>query len=167
MSFRCASCGELHDFPFAFGSDAPAYWRPDYEAEGRGVLGAENCEIDEHRFVRGRVCIPVVDADTEFEWGVWVSLSETNYERMLELWHTPGREHEPAYFGWLSTDLPLYEPSTLLLKSMVKTSPLGERPRVELEQTEHPLAVEQREGIRLERVREIALVLLHPDADVA
>ncbi len=51
----------------------------------------------------------------------WVTLSEANYERMLELWDTPGREHEPPYFGWLSTELPTYPPSTLNLKTMVHT----------------------------------------------
>ncbi len=162
-SFRCARCGELHDLPFAFAWDAPAYWRPELVEERRGVLGEENCEIDDHFFVRGRIRIPVVDADEDFEWGVWVTLSETNYERMLELWKTPDREREPAYFGWRSTEVPVYERSTLSLKTMVHTQPVGERPLIELEATDHPLAVEQREGITLERVREIALALLHPD----
>ena len=149
--------------PFAFATEAPAYWRPEFEEQGRGVLGDENCEIDDDFFVRGRIRIPVNDADEDFEWGVWVTLSEANYERMLELWSTPGREAEPAYFGWLSTELPIYEPSTLNLQTMVHTRPVGERPLIELEPTDHPLAVEQREGITLERVREIALEVLHPE----
>jgi hypothetical protein len=32
-----------------------------------------------------------------------------------------------------------------------------------LEPTEHPLAVEQREGVTMARVREIAEMLLHPN----
>jgi hypothetical protein len=43
----------------------------------------------------------------------------------------------------------------------VHTRPVGERPFVELEPTEHPLAVEQRTGITLDRVREIAATVLH------
>jgi hypothetical protein len=39
---------------------------------------------------------------------------------------------------------------------------LGERPSVELEPTSHPLAVEQRNGITVARVHEIAETLLHP-----
>ncbi|HET9282637.1 MAG TPA: DUF2199 domain-containing protein [Candidatus Angelobacter sp.] len=35
------------------------------------------------------------------------------------------------------------------------------RPRIELQPTEHPLAVEQRTGIIIERVQEIAAALLH------
>jgi hypothetical protein len=80
----------------------------------------------------------------------------------MDLWSTPGREQEPAYFGWLSTELPTYPVSTLNLKTHVHTDQVGTRPHVVLEPTEHPLAVEQRTGITMQRVREIAEVLLHP-----
>jgi hypothetical protein len=40
--------------------------------------------------------------------------------------------------------------------------PVGQRPLVELEPTEHPLAVEQRQGISMQRVQAIAEALLHP-----
>jgi hypothetical protein len=161
-SFRCTHCGESHELAFAYHSDAPDYWQPEYEQEGRGVLGDENCEIEDNFFVRGRICIPVVDTDEHFEWGVWVSLAEPNYRRMLELWDTPGRETEPPYFAWLSSEVTVYEPSTLNLKAMVHTRPVGERPVIELEPTDHPLAVEQREGITLDRVGELAVKLHHP-----
>jgi hypothetical protein len=70
------------------------------------------------------------------------------------------RRRENVHFGWLSTSLPLY-PETLCLKTNAHTRPLGHRPFIELEPTDHPLAVEQREGITRARVREIAEVLLH------
>ncbi|MGW5778962.1 DUF2199 domain-containing protein [Streptomyces sp. NPDC003863] len=43
----------------------------------------------------------------------------------------------------------------------VHTRPIGERPLVELEPTDHVLAVEQRAGITMDRVREIAKALLY------
>lgn len=46
-----------------------------------------------------------------------------NFARALSLWTTAGREREQPYFGWLSTDLPLYQPSTLSLKARVRTQP--------------------------------------------
>ena len=42
------------------------------------------------------------------------------------------------------------------------TSPIGERPWIELEPTDRPLAVDQRDGISYERVVAIASQLLHP-----
>ena len=110
----------------------------------------------------GAVVIPVTDAaGTEFDWGVWVSLSRDSFTRALSLWSAPGREREQPYFGWMSTELPLYRPSTLSLKTRVHTQAVGQRPLIELEPTDHPLAVEQRTGITLARVQEIAEMLLH------
>jgi hypothetical protein len=90
-----------------------------------------------------------------------VSLSRDSFTRALSLWTTPGREREQPYFGWMSTELPLYQPSTLSLKTRVHTQAVGQRPLIELEPTDHPLAVEQRTGITLARVQEIAETLLH------
>jgi hypothetical protein len=78
----------------------------------------------------------------------------------MQLWETPGRETEPPYFGWLSTLLPGY-PDTVQLKTNVHTRAVGRRPFIELEATDHPLAVEQREGITWDRVVEISEIVLH------
>lgn len=111
----------------------------------------------------GLIEIPVTDTGEVFTWGVWISLSEEKFARMTQLWNTPGRETEPAYFGWLSTELPIYSPTTINLKTNLHTRPLGERPVVELEPTDHPLAVEQRTGITRARVQHLAETLLHPE----
>jgi hypothetical protein len=96
-----------------------------------------------------------------FEWGVWVSLSRQNYERMADLWTSPGRENEPDYFCYICSDLPTYDPSTCLLKGRLHTRPVGERPIVELESTDHPLAREQREGITMPHIQQIEEYSLH------
>lgn len=152
--FRCEACGGWHDaLPFSYHASAPAYWRPELERDEASELAEDQCIIEgEHFFVRGLIRLPVLDADQDFEWGVWVSLSEQNFARMDELWGTQGREAEPPYFGWLSSDLPAYEEPTLSLGTEVHTRPVGLRPLVELEPTDHPLAVEQRDGITVARV---------------
>ncbi len=164
ISYVCGRCGRRHDgIPFSYGSDAPAYWSDALAAEDTSQLTAEQCVIQrEHFFVRARIVIPVLDADAEFDWGVWVTLSQSNFKQMNEVWTSPGREDEPPYFGWLSTEIPIYQPTTLNLKTHIYTQPVGQRPLVELEPTDHPLAVEQRTGITLARVQQIAEELLHP-----
>lgn len=102
------------------------------------------------------------DSEDLFSWGVWVSLSETNFARMRDLWESPKREQEPPYFGWLSTELPVYTRSTLPLKTHLQTRAVGLRLLIELETTDHPLAVEQREGVTISRVHEIANRLMGP-----
>ena len=49
-------------------------------------------------------------------------------------------------FGWFSNSLPGY-PETLSLKCMLHARPGGLRPLIELEATDHPLSVAQRQGI--------------------
>jgi hypothetical protein len=131
-----------------------------------GDLSSDQCIIDPDRFfIRGSIEIPVVDGDGPFVWGVWVSLSETNFKRASDRWLDPNRMEEPAYFGWLCNSLPGY-PETLSLKTSVHTRAAGIRPFVELEPTEHPLAVEQRDGITMARVIEIGEIAMHHNATV-
>jgi hypothetical protein len=162
-SFVCGRCGERHDgAPFAYGLDAPAFWNDSVATEDNSVLEEELCVIGgEFFYVRARIVLPVSDADNDFEWGVWVSLSQPNFIRMIQRWDLPGREAEQPYFGWLSSEIPVYEPTTLELKTHVHTEPVGRRPHLLLEPTEHPLAVEQRTGISVARVQQIAEELHH------
>jgi hypothetical protein len=165
--FTCATCGQFHDqLPLCFGPSAPAAWfsLPETERDARADLSSDQCIIDgEKFFVLGRIVLPINGYTEPFVWLAWVSLSEQNFRRASELWHKAGREREPAYFGRLQSALP-YEPSTLNLKTMVNTQPVGERPIIELEVTDHPLSVEQRDGITLHRAQEIAERLLHGNA---
>lgn len=163
---ECVCCGEHADGPpMAYAPTDPPGWEPEYELREDSFLTGEQCMIkDEHFYVRAVVRLPVTDAEEDFDWGVWVSLSETSFDRMHERWDDPDRTEEPPYFGWLCTELP-YAESTLLLKTHVHTQPVGTRPLVELEPTDHPLAVEQREGITMARVREFAEILMGPPAE--
>lgn len=57
-----------------------------------------------------------------------------------------------------------YKPSTLNLKALVHTQPVGERPLIELEETDHPISVEQHRGITMARVQQIAESGIRPGA---
>ncbi len=165
--YDCRSCGEYHDqLPMHYGAEAPIQWyslAPE-EVEQRSLISRDQCIIDDQFFfVVGNLEIPVIGSKERFSWDVWVSLSSQSFARVCELWEQPGRESEPPYFGWLSTSLPGY-PDTVNLKTMVQTREVGRRPLVELEPIDHPLAIEQREGITMARVQEIAELVLHGQA---
>jgi hypothetical protein len=98
--------------------------------------------------------------ETAFFNGAWVSLSKKNFQRMFELWHDPKLLSEPPYFGWLSNSIDPY-PETLNLKTSVSSRVITQRPFIALEATAHPLAVEQRNGISIDRVQEMAELRLH------
>jgi hypothetical protein len=104
--------------------------------------------------------VPIVGTAARFTWAVWGSLSQTSYRSLfLRLGRAKG-EAGP-YFSWLCTELPvaLY-PSTALLKAHVYERGKGRRALMVLEPTEHPLAVEQRDGISVARARELATALV-------
>ena len=161
--FKCATCGEIHrDIP-SFGADRPLtyYEVPEQEREARCRCGSDDCVIDEKWFfVRGCIEIPVHGTDEPFVWGVWVSLSQESYKKWVEVFDQEKRSHIGPFFGWLNTLLKPY-PDTQNLKTKVHLRDHGIRPFVELEPTEHPLAVEQREGIPKERVAEIFSMMMH------
>jgi hypothetical protein len=162
--FLCERCGGWHSGPpMSWDVEAPAYWpgsRGSIKAESN-FLDSDFCAIEDNDFfIKGNLEIPVQGLVDKFVWCVWVSLSNVNFERARTLVHEPARTREPSYFGWLSSSLPIY-PETLKLKTNVHTRAVGIRPFVELERTVHPLAIEQREGITMARVREIATLMHH------
>ncbi len=164
--YHCHRCGQHHgDLPLHYGFHAPAYWYgvPEDERSRRCLLSSNQCVIDEeHFFIVGNLELPIIGSEDRFSWDLWVSLSADNFARAFKLWVQPGRESEPPYFGWLSSSVPGY-PETLSLKTMIHTRPVGVRPLIELEPTDHPLAVEQRDGITWERVQQIAETILRDE----
>jgi hypothetical protein len=161
---RCRECGTLlPDVPLCYGADAPwaALGVSDADFEKRVDLTPDQCVVDEeHFFIRGHIEIPVIGSHDVFAWSVWCSLSEKSFLHVSERWFEAERVHDLPYFGWLMTSLPIY-PETLHLKTSIQSREVGRVPLVTLEPSDHPLAVEQRNGISLARVEEIAHLLLH------
>jgi hypothetical protein len=168
--WRCHTCGELHHgLPLDWGFDAPAYWHwLTDEQRAEGELTSDVCVFNDgyqdNFCIRGILEIPLVDRDGIFGYGVWTTLSEANFERTMELWDDSGRVNEPPYFGWLANRLPGY-PETLSLKLDVRTRSIELRPSLHLHESDHLLAVEQRDGITFERVLEIAELNMHEALD--
>jgi len=147
----------------SFGSHKPLsyYEVPEAERESRCDCGTDDCVIDEEWFfVRGCIEIPVVGEEEPFVWGVWVSLSKESYEKWIKCFDEKKRSYIGPFFGWLNAWLKPY-PDTMNLKTQVYLRDDGIRPYIELEPTDHPLAIEQREGITKERVAELYSEMMH------
>lgn len=168
MKFRCSRCGQFHDLSeISFGTDAPIQWHLLSEPERENSeLCEEQCVIESadgrHFFIRTCLDIPIQNSSASFTWGVWVSLSEESFLEMAAHWDDPARTSCGPYFGWLCTKVPEY-PDTVFLKTRVHQRPVGTRPRVELEPTDHPLALHQREGISQALLSRIVMNVLHAE----
>jgi hypothetical protein len=137
------------------GFDKPDYYWgvPEEERNERVELTSDTCIIDsEDFFIRGVVEIPVHEYPEVFGFGVWISLKQENFASYLE--HFDSIKIGP-FFGWLSTSISYYKDETLSLKTMAHFRGAGVRPRIEVEPGDHPLAVDQQEGITLAKAWEI------------
>lgn len=83
-----------------------------------------------------------------FAYGVWASLSEQSYLEARRLYAEDAAGG--PFFGWFMNSIGTF-PETYALKLRSHFRPKL-RPSLELEPTEHPLAVAQREGVSLATV---------------
>jgi hypothetical protein len=150
----------------AFGPDAPQNWFgiPEADRATRADLTDAICIIDETEFyIRGCVEIRVRDSSKPFVWVVWVSVSQDSFHYIVDRWNSPDLpipQGEPPRFGWLSNWIEGYpEPTEIRCHVFLRSGNM--RPRIVLQPTDYPLAVEQRHGITLDRVKEIAAGLGH------
>lgn len=125
-------------------------------------LSTDFCVLNgEHFFVRAVLELPIRGGDGErFGFGVWSSLSRDNFLRYVETFDGGEQGALGPWFGWFSSRLKGY-PETLSLKCRLHPSNGRQRPRVELEPTSHPLAVEQQHGVTFDRVLELFAINGH------
>ncbi len=157
-AWTCKCCGRSFDIlPMDYATVAPSNWfaLPEAERAARARLSADVCIIDGKEFyVRGCIEIPVAGCPEMLVQGVWVSVSEESFLHILKRWDSPADDDEPPRFGWLCNWIKGYpEPQDVRCRVFLRSGNL--RPRIVLEATDYPLAIEHRQGITLERVKEI------------
>jgi hypothetical protein len=165
QDFLCSICNEHHPLSTSYSIKVPTATLaiPKDKIDSRVVITPDQCVIDNRDFyIRGRIPIPIHGLEEPFIWGVWAEVSPKNFLRTNELWNTPGREDEPPFPAYLNSEIPIFGP-TINLELDVQTQPVGRRPHFFIKDPNHPLAREQREGISLERLQEIAEQILHPE----
>jgi hypothetical protein len=163
FSFTCASCDEIHEGSPSFSFRAPAPYLGQPEAvQDAGHLGTDLCRYEDadgpHFFVRVVLEVPIQGIADPFLWGVWVSLSEANYQRYVDTYDAP--DTSDRYFGWFCNTLPWY-PDSLNLKTEVHPRANKQRPFILLEESAHPLSVDFHQGISVARAQEIAEAVMH------
>src|ERR1043166_5940546 len=109
--FVCRTCCQHHNgLPWSFSVPTPVHydsisrWLRWYRCRSLGNPNDPDLWIidDKYFYIRGQLDVQITDTGGVFSWGVWVSLSSSTFERILEVWDMPGRETQPPSFGWLS-----------------------------------------------------------------
>ncbi|HEX2751610.1 MAG TPA: DUF2199 domain-containing protein [Alphaproteobacteria bacterium] len=164
--YKCGSCDLWHEGSPSFAYDSPYHYDILSAADKKQFARIDDdfCVIDHPEgtqpdyFVRCTVEIPIHGYAEGFLWGVWVSLSADNYkhyEDMLDGAFAP----DTSYFGWFCNKLEGY-PDTLLLKCKVHPQQ-DHRPKLILEETDHPLSVHFHHAMTPEQAVALAEMLLH------
>ncbi|WP_081909383.1 DUF2199 domain-containing protein [Flavobacterium sp. ASV13] len=153
-TYKCSCCGEIfNQMPLCFGNEFPAYYFtiPPKEREKRIEYGGSWCYIDEEFFFhQGRLTIPIIDYHEDLVFNVWTTISEDNFCLRMDLWEDPNRVNQEPYFGWMQTNVPTYG-ETLSLKSIAIEQGLDLIPEIRMIEENHPLTIDQENGITLEK----------------
>lgn len=163
IRFRCRSCAEWHEGVPDLAFDLPDMIHAMDAAERarRARITSDSVELDgAHFFVRGVLMVPVLGEDMALGLGAWSTLSPASYARYSETFDDDDQGRVGPFFGWFANRVPGY-PDTLGLKCSVQPQDGNQRPRLTLEPGDHPLAIEQRAGITLERLEDILGRALH------
>jgi hypothetical protein len=162
---KCSCCGSDSGPIYSFFARYPDLYLdiPENERSDRVIVGTDNFIIDDYRFVLGTVDIPIIGTNNHLCWGIWCSVSLNSYERIEAMWNDPNRESCKPYFGWVSNELLPYS-STTNLRALVYFRPLGFKFRIQIEPTEHQLALDQNTGITQDRMLKLVAKVASQDA---
>lgn len=154
---KCAFCGEDHPID----SLELSYRRPDDaaslaedERSERVQENADLCIIDGKRFfVRGVLPLPVEECERPYNLGVWVEVSQPDFERIYALWDEPNQVNEPRFSAVLANNIDGLPPTVRLAAELELTGPTT-RPGVHVALADHPLYEEQNAGVSPHRAHE-------------
>ena len=164
----CPLCGDVHDLSdlqVGFAKPDAYFAVPVDERETRVKMTADLAMIDgKHGFIRGVLEIPVRGEPNPFGWGIWVRVERDVFDHHAYAGREGFAPVPPPAAGRIATQLPGY-PQTLGVPVRVEASQnTTERPFFRTVDESHPLGVEQREGIHVERALEHLSRYLHSGA---
>ena len=168
---HCSACGAEHDLS----EIEPSFDRPDAYfdvppelREGRSWNAEELCVLWEtdttprRHFVRALLPLQIRGESARYSWGTWVEVNERDFAFIHDHWFDPAQAASSPIPGCLANVFPGMATTTGLTGQLRLTRP-RKVPEFYLDATtDHSLAVEQREGVLLERVIEWAALVMHP-----
>jgi hypothetical protein len=167
-SYTCGCCGENFSGSPSFGMSRPPFVFnvPEAEYEARVQLDDDLCLVraggnqDADLYaIRVTLDIPIHDMEEPFNWGVWVTQSEDSFFKHVGSYGAD--QSGEISFGWLPVTMPPYQRNRLgdpieSLACDVLWQSKGQRPVIVLHESDHPLYLDQRDGISWDRAVEIA-----------
>ncbi len=149
--FKCSSCGKVHEELPSIGFKTPFHYDILSEKEKNEIAEVSDdfCVINHpeqtDRFIRTVLNIKTDIASEDLVYGVWVSLSEKNFDDYKSTFKK--QTEEKTYFGTICNEIADYEESTIGLHVNVLTRHDDLRPEIIPHQSEHKLVNDWEKGI--------------------
>ncbi len=156
IRYACSCCGSDRQGLFALYKPLPdsIFDVPESERAERAWISSDLCALDTAQFfVRAVLSLPILETDEAFEFGVWGTLKQENFQTYVNEFHNPAPAFGP-FFSWLNSTLRPY-PETFNMPSELHFRGDNLRPLMRLHLSDHPLALDQHNGVTLERIAEI------------
>ena len=159
----CSKCGEAHSLEEA----ELTFLRPEevvkLSAEDRARQVAESsdlCIIEGKRFFI-RALLPLLVKPQEYPYyiGLWVEVSQANFERVYQLWDSEDQICEPPFSAQIANEIPGMDGSLGLRAELRLTGP-ATRPKIFLQVSQHQLYFEQTHGIDAHRAYEYSTLFV-------
>jgi hypothetical protein len=154
IKYTCNICGQEHEQYPALAFSSPFHYNILSEDDKQKIaeLSSDFCIIkypdQTDRFIRGTLTQKVIDNCEDLDYGVWVSLSEKNFQDYSDNYNNAS--YETTYFGWLSSSIPNYE-DTIKIPTTVFTRTGNQRPEiVPHKDFDHPFVKDYYNGITKE-----------------
>ncbi|OYX48494.1 MAG: hypothetical protein B7Y90_09835 [Alphaproteobacteria bacterium 32-64-14] len=156
IRYACSCCGDDRRGLFALHKPLPdsIFDIPENERAQRARISSDLCDLDNAQFfVRAVLALPILETGETFEFGVWGSLKQENFQTYVDQFDNPAPAFGP-FFSWLNSTLWPY-PDTFNLPSDLYFRGDNLRPLMRLHTSDHPLALDQHNGVTLDRIAEI------------
>lgn len=153
--YKCSSCGDTHDELPALGFKTPFHYDTLSAKDKNEIaeISDDFCVIHHpeqtDRFIRTVLTININDACENLEYGIWVSLSEKNFDDYESNYKMDSEEK--TYFGIICNEIPDYEETTIGLHVNVNTRNGGIRPEIIPHESEHQLIRDWENGITIKK----------------
>ena len=160
--WKCVSCEETHSGIFDLAAFAPDYWRdeevyaPNSEIQLEGnFLSEDFCVIDgEHFFVRCVLVLPIKNLDHDFGFGMWASLSKSNFQKYIDGFDAGDFELETFWSSWFSNQIKGLD-NVIQQKCWVAPQTGKQRPLVYFMEADHAGYIAQQDGLEPQQLIDI------------
>ena len=173
MDVICPYCSDVHDIealepsfrkPEAF-LRIPVAQRDFRVMDSKDAVAIRNIGDTERRyFLRVLAPFNVSGLPSPISWGIWVEVTERQWNRVNELWDAPDQNNEPPFVAKIANILPGYVNSESII-GMVALTDANNIPTFHATAPrDHPFVREQTAGVTPERAAEWMILIYHPES---